>query len=1082
VPVLFDELAELPDSARGARLAEIEASDSTLARELRALFDAERSAGDFLGLLTPAAATQTPLDSRNPTVGSPIASGVRIGPYRIVRPLGRGGMATVWLAHDERLDRSVALKILARDANGGSVHAHDARSQMLAEARLAARLDHPHIANIYDVGETADGEPYIAMAYCDGGSLADRIAGLRSLPLAAIIDVARQLAAALSAAHASGIVHRDVKPANVLFDANGAVRLADFGIAKLTSRDAANTGTVRGTAAYLAPEQLRGEPADHRSDLWAFGVTLYEMIAGRRPFDGASSAAVLYGILASQPEPLERFRAADADDPREPGALAALNALVLRLLAKDPAARPRSAADVERTLIGVRDGALEASPAVPIAASALPTPLTPLIGREHELELAASLLEHVRLLTLTGPGGAGKTRLATELARLMGGHFANGVHVVALASTAGPELVGSAVAQALGLRESPGARPVEQVARHFAGAHALLVLDNFEHVLEAAPIVLSFLTAAPRLTVLVTSRAPLRIQGEQELAVPPLDLPALGARSALTVGGAESVRLFVQRARAGRPDFDLTDDNAADVAAICRRLDGLPLAIELAATRIKLFAPRALRARLEQRLDLLRSDAVDLPARHRTLRDVVDWSYELLAPAEQALLRKLSVFAGGFTLDAAASIAAAHGGAPTTGDSVEVLDRVASLVDRSLLAQRSGEQPDGEPRFQMLETIREYTFARLRDAGEEAAARAAHRAYYLALAEQAAPHLRGPSQVAWLTRLEREHDNLRAAFDDAFAADDVVTAARLAVALQWFWLGSRSFLGPTIERLQALDDRISAAEAVPASGETLHALRARLLTAIGLLTAVRGDHYGVPHRYHEASIAAYRRAGDAAGAATALNHLGWTSFLLGDLESAAAFSQDALARHRAANNLLGVATASINLGWVALTRNELDDAERLFCDALAIHRARRDRRASAYALGHVASTAVARGEYARALALYDEVDALAKPLGDRVLQPTFRVRREIARYKNGAPGEDVLRVLEHDLLPQLREAGHAWSIGFVLAWIGRIRADIGDRTSALEALAESLDVRRSVGDRLGTEESERWLALARDAG
>jgi non-specific serine/threonine protein kinase len=859
VAVVAGELADLAPAERQARLAALDRDDPTLARAVRA-----RLAGG------PAVA-----DDESPAPGDMpagvVATGARVGPYRVLRRIGRGGMATVWLAHDDRLDRPVALKVL-NDA-GEDDPAGEARGRFLVEARAAAGLDHPHVAGVHDVGETPDGRLYIAMAYCEGGSLADRLAA-GPLPADDARRVTRQLAAALGAAHARGIVHRDVKPANVLLDAAGSVRLADFGIAKLPGVDATRPGFLVGTLAYLAPEQLRGERVDHRADLWALGVTLHEMLAGRRPFAGASHAAIMRAVLDAPPDPLPAGAAP-----------APLAALVARLLEKDPAARPQSADEVLAALDGVgpQDSGrtTHAPPGAPPAATAPappPAALTPLVGRERELALAVTLLARARLVTLTGPGGTGKTRLALEVARRAEPRHADGVYVVPLAAVPAPELVASAVAQATGLQEIGSLRPDEQALRYFARRQALLVLDNFEHLADAAPFVAALLAGAPRLTILVTSRAPLHVHGEHELPVPPLGLPDPGAATARAAGDAEAVRLFVQRAAAGRPDFALTDANAADVAAICRRLDGLPLAIELAAARVKLLAPRAILARLAQRLDLLRSDARDVAPRHRTLRDVIDWSYGLLAPEEQALFRELSVFVGGFTLDSAAAVAGAAGG----GDAVDVLDRVASLADKSLLVRR--EQPDGEPRFHMLETVREYALARLEEGGDAAAARAAHRAHFLALAEEAASHLRGPTQVAWLERLDREHDNLRAALVDAQAADDVGAAARLGVALHRYWVITRRHLGDAVAHLAAIDARTRAGDRVPAR------TRALLLGALGLLTGVRSE-FATSRRYFEESMRAYRDAGDAAGAATALNHLGWLSFLLGDLGPAESLSR-----------------------------------------------------------------------------------------------------------------------------------------------------------------------------------------------
>lgn len=647
--------------------------------------------------------------------------------------------------------------------------------------------------------------------------------------------------------------------------------------------------------------------------------------------------------------------------------------VVERCLAKEPASRYFSTRDLARDLAAIRDRLLDLQHVhSKTRPSNLPIPVSALVGRDKELAGGKELLlrPDVRLVTVTGPGGIGKSRLALEMARDTLEHFPSGIYFVPLAGVSDPGSIAIIIAQTLGVREAGGQlqlKTLKEYLHNSLSAPMLLLLDNFEHVLVAAPMLAELMAVAPQLKFLVTSRAALHVYDEHEFPVPPLALP--NTKSLPTVdllAQYSAIALFVQRATAVKPDFTLREDNAAAVAEICSRLDGLPLAIELAAARTKLLSPSAMRTRLASRLQLLTGGARDLPARQQTLRQAIDWSYDLLSPPEQKLFRRLSVFVGGCTLEAVESVC------DTKQDlELDVLDGMASMVDKSLARQI--EQPDGEPRFVMLETIREYGFGKMAESAEEARTRRAHAAYCLVLAEEGAAEDTGGNPKEWLDRFELEHDNFRAAVEWLTETGDADWGLRLGSALFRFW-EMREYLAEGRDQLAKLL-KLGAAS-VPSSA------RQRALFAAGVLAGEQGDYVAADILFKE-NLEIGRLLKDKQGIAVSLNALAVTARDSGDLAASRVIFEESLALWRELRDPLAVARALSNLANVVKMEEDYALARSLYEESLSTFRGLGDRTGVAWALNHQGDVARDQGHCEVARSLYEQSLAAFRELNDR---------------------------------------------------------------------------------------------------
>ena len=933
-------------------------------------------------------------------------AGSRVGPYRVERLLGRGGMGCVYLAEHLLLRRRVALKTVAAEFFGDA----EMRERFLRECRIVATIDHRNVIPVYDAAEL-DGLAFVSMRYVEGTDLKGLIEEKGSLQPDEALAILDQVGSALDAAHRHAVVHRDVKPANILVEgADGRVFLADFGIAaQLGAPEQPAPGAFLGTIDYCAPEQIEGKAVGPPADVYALGCVLFQSLTGRRPFERETDVAVFHAHLLDPPPSLLALK------PDLPAALEDVVSTVLAKAPEDRYASCRAFVDAARAAVAgerTRPALREAPVAGPAPAPPrLPVPPTRLLGRGDEVESLSALLRSpdARLVTIAGPAGSGKSRLALEVATVSVGAFED-VFLVELAAVREPRLVPAAVAEALGIEESREEPLLAAIRARFAESTALVVLDNFEHVIEAAPFVAGLVAAAPTLKILVTTQAALRVRGEHELVLSPLLVPEgpAGRNGILAAGPA--VELFVERAREVDPDFELTAENVATVAEICRRLDGLPLAIELAAARVKLLSPEAIVRHLDGRFELLTGGDRDALERHRTLRSAIDWSYELLDEDERRLFARLGVFAGRSTFEAVAAVCAD----PEIVTPGELLGLLVGLVDQNLIVSRPG--PDGEPRFAMLESIRLYALDRLAEEGRLDEFRDRHARRFLAFVESAEPELTRAGQAVWSEQLGDQAGNVRAALGWLLESRDAEAAARMAGALTRFWSmrglsgEGREWLRSVLEvdglsagvRAKALfaagyltldddndDAKVLFEEALPlarlAEDTRLEAaVLAQIAWILGAATPGDGDGGGDDGaEAARTSLRLARSVDDAVTASAALNILGEDALRAGDESRARALFEESLALRRALGDTRLCANSLFHLGGLALSLGDREEAIERYEEGLALARTIGDTWGTSVALAEIANLHLLEGSYVQAEALGAEALAVARARGGR---------------------------------------------------------------------------------------------------
>ncbi|ABH00705.1 protein kinase/ transcriptional regulator, LuxR family (plasmid) [Rhodococcus jostii RHA1] len=935
--------------------------------------------------------------------------------FEDAQEIGRGGFGVVYRCTQAALDRTVAIKVLTADLDEQN------RERFLREQRAAGRLTgHPNVVNVLHVGVTDTGRPYIVMPYHAQNSLDARIRRHGPLSLDEALRLGVKMAGALETAHRLGILHRDVKPGNIMLTDYGEPALTDFGIAHIAGGFETTAGVVTGSPAFTAPEVVTGEPPSAAADVYGLGATLFAAMTGHAAFERRSGEQVVAQFLRITAEPVP--------DPRKHGIPEDVSMIIEHAMSGTPASR-QSATELGQQLRasqllhgfpvdemalhtdpgavqpGTPPGPLPSSPS-PLESGPpgqLPLQLTSFVGRRTELAEAKNLLSASRLVTLTGIGGVGKTRLALQVAAKTQRDFPDGVWLVELGDLRDGSLLEGMAATALGLRDR-SARPAHDLLIEFiAPRQLLLVLDNCEQVVNAvAKLSESLLRSCPQLRILATSRESLGIGAEAVLLVPPLAIPDPD-HLPRTMPHNDAVALFAERGAAAVPGFELTEDNKATIARICRRLDGLPLPIELAAARLRGLTPEQILERLTDRYALLTRGSRDAPSRQQTLRMCIDWSHNLCTPVEQRVWAQLSVFAGSCELGAAERICDRD----LTAE--DLLDTVTSLVDKSILIR---EESGGALRFRMLETVRYYGREKAQKAGEFPEVCFRHRDWCERMALDAEADWISSRQLEWIARLVREQSNLREALEFC-VSDSPETGVGIVAALfpYWMsggwlseglrWLDRLQILqilqtGPlTVERAKAVytgcviagvQGDVRASTALVEKGRALvdrttdPGIRAHIDLAVGYLTLLTGNPSD-GHSHLANAVQVYTARGDLLFQVLALIGLGLTHDMLNDTEQAIECHERVLAITEARGESM-YRTYSLWALAVAIWRHgDGARAVRLLERALQVCRSANDRLSASMCLRALAWIAAGDRNARRAVVLTAAADNMSRSMG-----------------------------------------------------------------------------------------------------
>jgi non-specific serine/threonine protein kinase len=937
-------------------------------------------------------------------VGSAVVSELSAAGFDDAEEIGRGGFGIVFRCRQAALGREVAVKVLTAELDQN-------RDRFLREQRAMGVLTgHPNIVGVLHVGETESGHPYLVMQYHRPGSLDARIHDLGALPADEVLRLGVKLAGALETAHRAGILHRDIKPANILYTDFGEPALSDFGIAHITGGFKTATGVFTGSPAFTAPEILSGDPPSEASDVYGLGATLFASLTGHAAFERRSGEQVIAQFL--------RIASESAPNLREGGVPDDVADIVDMAMTREPHDRPsviELCTEIQRVQarhgfpvdeMAVRSDRPADTPARQATRPAgtgrtlgnIPLEMTSFIGRRGELSEVKKALSSARLVTLTGIGGVGKTRLALRVAGEARTDFRDGVWFVELGELRDGSMLIDAVTATLGVHDQSAKPPLEVLIEFLSNRRLLLVLDNCEQVVdEAAKLAERLLRASPELHILATSREALGIGGETVLPLSPLSCTGTYSESTGLGPCNDAVALFAERATAAVPSFELTADNTATVAQICSRVDGLPLAIELAAARLRAMSPAQILDRLSDRFALLTRGSRGAPTRQQTLACSIGWSYDLCTADEQQAWRRLSVFSGSFELAAAEDIC----GCGLPGDTF--VDLVSSLVDKSILLRSEAR---GVVRLRLLDTVRDYGRERLEESDEYPQLRRRHLDWYRRLARDAEAGWFSASQVQWLDRVQRELPNLREALDFSIF-EGGQDALDFAADLHQFWF----LRGPFNEASRWLDRALAAAPDEPTTA------RARAIYAACMIASTQGDIPAATALVEEGRALVERMADPSAHAAVAIGDgytalvagrpdhacaclqvavdehvsptmrggalviLGWARELRGESAMAMACYEAALALSQSHGESMYRMIALLSMGTAKWRHGDADDAIRLIRQSLELTQTVNDRRTAAYCLEALAWVAGDSGNPRLATVMLGAAAGLANAVG-----------------------------------------------------------------------------------------------------